>query len=168
MNYCTIYKADLINGLGVRVTLFVSGCSHHCPGCFNQKAWNEDYGKPYTQEVEDAIIEYLKAPYVDGLTFLGGEPMEPSHQEYIWKLIERVRRELPDKNIWLYSGSTLEQLRAMSTPYVKNILANVDVLVDGLFVLSLRDPDLPFRGSSNQRVIDMKKTGDGEPVLLMP
>lgn len=168
MNYCTIYKADLINGLGVRVTLFVSGCSHHCPGCFNQKAWNEDYGKPYTQEVEDAIVEYLKAPYVDGLTFLGGEPMEPSHQEYIWKLIERVRRELPDKNIWLYSGSTLEQLRAMSTPYVKNILANVDVLVDGLFVQSLRDPDLPFRGSSNQRVIDMKKTGDGEPVLLMP
>lgn len=168
MNYCTIYKADLINGLGVRVTLFVSGCSHHCPGCFNQKAWNEDYGKPYTQEVEDAIVEYLKAPYVDGLTFLGGEPMEPSHQEYIWKLIERVRRELPDKTIWLYSGSTLEQLRAMSTPYVKNILANVDVLVDGLFVQSLRDPDLPFRGSSNQRIIDMKKTGDGEPVLLMP
>ena len=168
MNYCTIYKADLINGLGVRVTLFVSGCSHHCPGCFNQKAWNEDYGKPYTQEVEDAIVEYLKAPYVDGLTFLGGEPMEPSHQEYIWKLVERVCRELPDKNIWLYSGSTLEQLRAMSTPYVKNILANVDVLVDGLFVQSLRDPDLPFRGSSNQRVIDMKKTGDGEPVLLMP
>ena len=122
MNYCTIYKADLINGLGVRVTLFVSGCSHHCPGCFNQKAWNEDYGKPYTQEVEDAIIEYLKAPYVDGLTFLGGEPMEPSHQEYIWKLVERVRRELPDKNIWLYSGSTLEQLRAMSTPYVKKYI----------------------------------------------
>ena len=168
MNYCTIYKADLINGLGVRVTLFVSGCSHHCPGCFNQKAWNEDYGKPYTQAVEDAIIEYLKAPYVNGLTFLGGEPMEPSHQEYIWKLIERVRRELPDKNIWLYSGSTLEQLRAMQTLYVKNILANIDVLVDGLFVQSLRDPDLPFRGSSNQRVIDMKKTGDGEPVLLMP
>ena len=167
MNYCTIYKADLINGLGVRVTLFVSGCSHHCPGCFNQKAWNEDYGKPYTQAVEDAIIEYLKAPYVNGLTFLGGEPMEPSHQEYIWKLIERVRRELPDKNIWLYSGSTLEQLRAMQTPYVKNILANVDVLVDGRFVQSLRDPDLPFRGSSNQRIIDMKQTGDGEPVLLM-
>lgn len=167
MNYCTIYKADLINGLGVRVTLFVSGCSHHCPGCFNQKAWNEDYGKPYTQEVEDAIVEYLKAPYVDGLTFLGGEPMEPSHQEYIWKLIERVRRELPDKNIWLYSGSTLEQLRAMSTPYVENILANIDVLVDGRFVQSLRDPDLPFRGSSNQRIIDMKQTGDGEPVLLM-
>ena len=166
MNYARIYKADMINGKGVRVTLFVSGCSHHCPGCFNQKAWNEDYGKQYTQEVEDQIIEYLKVPYIDGLTFLGGEPMEPSHQEYVWKLIERVRKELPDKNIWLYSGSTLEQLRSMDTPYAKNILANVDVLVDGRFVQALKDPDLAFKGSSNQRIIDMRKTGDGEPVLL--
>ena len=168
MNYCTIYKADMINGKGVRVSLFVSGCSHHCPGCFNAKAWNEEYGKPYTQEIEDAIMEYLKVPYVDGLTFLGGEPMEPGHQEYVWKLISRVRSELPDKNIWLYSGWTLEELRAMQTPYVKQIRSSVDVLVDGRFVQALKDPDIAFRGSSNQRVIDMKKTGDGDPVLLMP
>lgn len=167
MNYVTIYKADMINGFGVRVSLFVSGCSHKCPGCFNSKAWNEDFGKSYTKEVEDAIMEYLKAPYVRGLTFLGGEPMDPAHQEYIWSLVHRIRSEQPTKDIWLYSGYTLEQLRAMQTPYVKNILANVDVLVDGRFVQSLRDPDLPFRGSSNQRIIDMKHTGDGEPVLLM-
>lgn len=166
MNYVTIYKADMINGRGVRVSLFVSGCSHKCPGCFNSKAWNEDYGKPYTKEVEDAIMEYLKAPYVRGLTFLGGEPMDPPHQEHIWSLIRRIRSEQPDKDIWLYSGYTLEQLRSMDTPYVKQILANVDVLVDGRFVQALRDPDLPFRGSSNQRIIDMRKTGDGEPVLL--
>lgn len=112
-------------------------------------------------------MEYLKAPYVRGLTFLGGEPMDPSHQEYIWSLVHRIRSEQPTKDIWLYSGYTLEQLRAMQTPYVKNILANVDVLVDGRFVQALRDPDLPFRGSSNQRITDMKQTGDGEPVLLM-
>lgn len=166
MNYVTIYKADMINGLGVRVSLFVSGCSHRCPGCFNAKAWNEDYGKPYTQEVEDAIMNYLKAPYVRGITFLGGEPMEPSHQEYIDRLVRRIRSEQPDKDIWLYSGYTLEQLRSMDTPFVKNILANVDVLVDGRFVQALKDPDLAFKGSSNQRIIDMRKTGDGEPVLL--
>ena len=166
MNYVTIYKADMINGRGVRVSLFVSGCSHRCPGCFNAKAWNEDYGKPYTQEVEDAIMNYLKAPYVRGITFLGGEPMEPSHQEYIDRLVRRIRSEQPTKDIWLYSGYTLEQLRSMDTPFVKNILANVDVLVDGRFVQALKDPDLAFKGSSNQRVIDMRKTGDGEPVLL--
>jgi len=158
----------MINGKGVRVTLFVSGCSHHCPGCFNQKAWNEDYGKPYTQETEDAVINYMKAPYVDGLTFLGGEPMDPPHQEYVWKLICRVRKELPDKNIWLYSGYTLEELRAMDTPYVKQILSSVDVLVDGRFVQALKDPDLAFKGSSNQRVIDMQATKEGEPVILIP
>ena len=166
MNYVTIYKADMINGLGVRVSLFVSGCSHRCPGCFNAKAWPEEYGKPYTQEVEDAIMEYLKAPYVRGITFLGGEPMEPGHQEYVWHLIDRIRSEQPTKDIWLYSGYTLEQLRSQTTPFVKNILSNVDVLVDGRFVQALKDPDLAFKGSSNQRVIDMRKTGDGEPVLL--
>jgi anaerobic ribonucleoside-triphosphate reductase activating protein len=166
MNYCTIYKGDLINGRGVRVTLFVSGCSHHCPGCFNQRAWNEDYGKPYTQDTEDTIITYMKAPYIAGLTLLGGEPMDPGHQEMVWNLVHRVRSELPDKNIWLYSGYTLDELRSMDTPFVKNILANVDVLVDGRFVQALKDPDLAFKGSSNQRIIDMRKTGDGEPVLL--
>ena len=166
MNFVTIYKADMVNGLGVRVSLFVSGCSHHCPGCFNPKAWNEDYGKPYTQETEDAIIRYLSVPYVSGLTLLGGEPMEPSHQEYIWRLICRVKKELPSKTIWLYSGWTLEQLRAMQTPYVESILKNIDVLVDGRFVQALKDPDLAFKGSSNQQIIDMRKTGSGEPVLL--
>lgn len=167
MNYVTIYKADMVNGSGVRVSLFVSGCSHHCPGCFNSKAWNEDYGKLYTQDTEDAIIEYLKAPYIRGLTLLGGEPMEPGHQALLWRLIDRVRSELPDKDIWLYSGYTLEQLRAMKTPYSEKILSHVDVLVDGRFVQALKDPDLAFKGSSNQRIIDMRATGDGEPVLLM-
>lgn len=168
MNYVTYYKADMINGLGVRCSLFVSGCSHHCKGCFNQKAWDEQYGKPYTKEVEDAVMKYLAVPYVSGLTFLGGEPMEPSHQEHIWSLVQRVRKELPGKNIWLYSGYTLEELREMKTPYVEQILENVDVLVDGRFVLELKDPDIPFRGSRNQRIIDMRKTGKGDPVLLMP
>jgi len=168
MNYVTVYRADMINGIGVRVTLFVSGCSRKCPGCFNQKAWSEDFGKPYTKDTEDAIIRYMQAPYVDGLTLLGGEPMEPTHQEHVLNLITRVRKELPDKNIWLYSGYTLEELRAMDTPYAKKILSNVDVLVDGPFVQNLRDPDVPFRGSTNQRVIDMRQTKNGDPVLLMP
>ena len=111
-------------------------------------------------------MNYLKASYVRGITFLGGEPMEPSHQEYIDRLVRRIRSEQPMKDIWLYSGYTLEQLRSMDTPFVKNILANVDVLVDGRFVQALKDPDLAFKGSSNQRIIDMRKTGDGEPVLL--
>ena len=108
----------------------------------------------------------MKAPYIAGLTLLGGEPMDPGHQEMVWNLVHRVRSELPDKNIWLYSGYTLDELRSMDTPFVKNILANVDVLVDGRFVQALKDPDLAFKGSSNQRIIDMRQTGDGDPVLL--
>lgn len=160
MNYCAIYKQDIINGLGVRVSLFVSGCTHKCPGCFNQKAWNENYGKEYTQETEDQILEYLNKPYIDGLSLLGGEPMEITHQEAICKLVARVRKELPDKNIWLYSGYTLEELQGdkVRTEFTDQILASVDVLVDGEFIQAQKDVELPFRGSANQRIISMKRT----------
>jgi anaerobic ribonucleoside-triphosphate reductase activating protein len=168
MNYCAIYKADMINGHGVRCTLFVSGCHHHCAGCFNQKAWDEEYGIPYTKDTEDFLINHLKVPYISGLTILGGEPMEPSHQADVWNLISRVRSELPGRTVWLYSGYTLEELQEMKTPHVKDILSNVDVLIDGRFVQSLADPDLAFKGSSNQRVIDMKQTlQKGSVVLYM-
>jgi anaerobic ribonucleoside-triphosphate reductase activating protein len=168
MNYCTIYKADHVNGQGLRVSLFVSGCTHHCPGCFNQKAWSETYGKPYTKETENTVIDYLKNPYIMGLTLLGGEPMEKTHQQCVWELIKRVREELPTRDIWLYSGYTLEQLQGdtVKTEYTDKILSNVDVLVDGEFVQELKDTDLAFRGSSNQRIIDMQKTLETGDVTL--
>lgn len=169
MNYCAIYKQDIINGLGVRVSLFVSGCTHKCPGCFNQKAWNENYGKEYTQETEDLIMEYLKEPYIDGLSLLGGEPMEVTHQKDICKLVTRVRKELPEKNIWLYSGYTLEELTSdkVKTEFTDTILRSIDVLVDGEFIQAQKDVELPFRGSSNQRLIAMKRTMNSDHVYTL-
>lgn len=165
MNYCTIYKADIVNGLGVRVSLFVSGCTHKCPGCFNQKAWSESYGKEYTQQTEDDIMQYLDKPYIRGLSLLGGEPMELTHQADMLRLVTRVRKELPDKDIWLYSGYTLEELLngRVATEAALGILKKVDVLVDGEFIQGLKGPDIPFRGSSNQRLLDMRPFRLGKP-----
>ena len=162
MNYAAIKETDIANGPGVRVSLFVSGCSHHCEGCFNAEAWDYNYGQPYTQETEDRIMEALKPSYITGLSLLGGEPFDPRNQPALLPLLRRVRRELPEKDIWCYTGYTLEEdLRtdALGIPEVTGeLLSLIDVLVDGKFVLAKKDIQLRFRGSSNQRLIDLRRS----------
>ena len=164
MNYGKIKGCDIADGPGVRVSLFVSGCRHHCKGCFNAETWNFDYGKPYTKETEDEIIRLLSPDYIQGLTLLGGEPFEPENQRELVKLLKRVRRELPKKDIWSYSGYLLdadmtEGGRAY-TEVTEEILSYLDVLVDGPFIEEQRDITLKFRGSRNQRVIRLEDGKD--------
>lgn len=177
MNYAEIKYCDIADGVGVRTTLFVSGCRRHCPFCFNEVAWDFQCGEPFTKDVEDAIIESLAPFYVDGLTVLGGEPMEPENQRALVDLIERVKATYPEKPIWLYSGFTYEELAGtdpVHAPYTESprtevtdrILKALDVLVDGPFVQAKKDISLRFRGSSNQRLLDMKETlAEGKAVL---
>ena len=157
MNYAEIKYCDIANGVGVRTTLFVSGCRLHCPGCFNDVAWDFSSGKPFTREVEDAIMDSLRTPYVAGLSVLGGEPMEPENQRVLVGLAERVVMELPEKDIWCYSGYNFEKdmLTGNLGPWeiTEEMLSYIDVLVDGEFKLELKNPNLRFRGSENQRVI---------------
>lgn len=171
MNYGEIKTTDIANGVGVRTSLFVSGCTHHCKGCFNEETWDFAYGKPFTKEVEDEIIESLRPVYVTGLTVLGGEPMEVVNQQVVRPFLERVKAELPDKNIWIYSGYTWEELndaenKRCHSEDTDKILSMIDVLVDGEFKLDLKDISLRFRGSSNQRVIDVKKTLEEGQVVI--
>ena len=151
MNYAEIKKVDIANGPGVRVSLFVSGCRNHCKGCFNPETWDIDYGRPFTRETEDQIIEALRPSWIQGLSILGGEPTEEENAAVLIPFLKRVRAALPDKDIWLYSGYTYEALRD------KEILTLADVLVDGPFLLELKDAGLAFRGSRNQRIIDLKE-----------
>ena len=151
MNYAEIKKVDIANGPGVRVSLFVSGCRNHCKGCFNPETWDFDYGRPFTRETEDEIIEALRPSWIQGLSILGGEPTEEENAAVLIPFLKRVRAVLPDKDIWLYSGYTYEALRD------KEILTLVDVLVDGPFLLELKAAGLAFRGSRNQRIIDLKE-----------
>ncbi len=170
MNYAEIKYVDIANGVGARTTLFVSGCTHRCPGCFQPETWDFAYGNEFTDEVTDSIVESLRPSYVAGLTLLGGEPMEPENQRVLVGLLERVREELPDKTIWCFTGDLLEDLLDPSSPrrceVTDRMLACIDVLVDGPFVLALKDITLRFRGSSNQRLIDLPATlAKGEVVL---
>lgn len=160
MNYGEIKKYDIANGEGVRVSLFVSGCTHHCPGCFNQATWDFDFGKPYTKETEEEILEALAPDYIAGLTLLGGEPFEPKNQEVLTGLLKRVRQRYPDKTVWCYTGylfdkELLGESRARCE-YTDEMLELIDVMVDGRFVEGLKDITLRFRGSSNQRIIDVR------------
>ena len=170
MNYAEIKNFDIANGLGIRVSLFVSGCTHRCKNCFNSIAWDFNYGKPFTKEVEDSIIEMLSKPSVSGLTLLGGEPMEPVNQEGLIGFLRRVKKEVPNKNIWCYTGYTLENdllTGRAHTSLTEEILSYIDVLVDGKFVEELKSLMLKFRGSSNQRLINLPETlKTGEIVLL--
>ena len=171
MYYGNIKNCDIADGLGVRVTLFVSGCTHHCRGCFQPETWAFDYGEPYTQETEQSISDMLAPDYIDGLTLLGGEPMEPENQRALLPLLRRVRAERPGKNVWCYTGYTLEtDLLSDSRARCEvtdELLSLIDVLVDGEFVEERKNISLAFRGSENQRIIDLKKTLDaGRTVLL--
>ena len=170
MNYGEIKNADIANGHGVRVSLFVSGCTRHCKNCFNQMTWDFNYGEPFTKAVEDRIIDMLKPAYINGLTVLGGEPFEPSNQIALLPFLKRVKSTYPDKTIWCFTGSTLE---TDFTPGGRNyceatneILDMIDVLVDGAFIEELKNISLKFRGSENQRLIDMKKTRACNKVVL--
>lgn len=159
MNYAEIKYCDIANGVGVRTTLFVSGCRHACPGCFNAEAWDFAAGEPFTDEVESEIMASLETPYVSGLSILGGEPLEPENQKTLAPFLERVRKERSDTSVWLWSGFTWEQLMSNDsracTPYLERILRCLDVLVDGPFVERQKDAMLRFRGSANQRLIDV-------------
>lgn len=161
MHYGSIKKCDIANGIGIRTVLFVSGCTHHCKGCFQPQTWNFRYGAEYTAETEQEIVASLEPSYVDGLTLLGGEPMEPENQRALLPLLRRVRRELPQKTIWCYSGYTWEELTGESRARCEvtdEMLSLLDVLVDGEFVEEKRNISLRFRGSENQRMIDVPKT----------
>lgn len=159
MNYATIKKTDVANGPGVRVSLFVSGCTHCCKGCFNREAWDFDYGKPYTEEVEEEILHALAPDYIRGLSVLGGEPFEEANRPAVLGLLQKVKERYPGKDIWCYSGYDYEKdmLRwiAEGREEVDRMLRCIDVLVDGEFVEELKNLRLPFRGSENQRLIDV-------------
>lgn len=170
MYYGEVISADIANGVGVRVSLFVSGCTNHCEGCFQPETWAFDYGEPYTQEVEDAMIQELSKDFYQGLTILGGEPFELSNQRELVRLIRRLRQELPNKDIWIYTGNLLDDELAPGgsrhCEVTDEILDSIDVLVDGRFVEEKKNIRLRFRGSENQRVIDMKKTRESGKIVL--
>ena len=162
MNYANIKDFDIANGPGIRISLFVSGCTHHCKGCFNKEAWDFDYGQPFTQETIEQIIQMLKPAYVKGLTLLGGEPFEPQNQGAIVELLRRVKAEYPQKSIWAFSGYLFDKDilsgRLGDWDITKEYLSYLYVLVDGPFIESKKDLMLRFRGSSNQRLIDVPKS----------
>jgi anaerobic ribonucleoside-triphosphate reductase activating protein len=163
MRFAQIRDIDIANGPGIRVSLYVQGCNRHCPGCFNEETWDFKGGKPYGQEDEDAIVRLLNRPHIAGLTILGGEPMEKENRPGVLKLLKRVRQDCPNKNVWLYSSFLYEDFKDFEEP----ILDYVDVLVDGMFIAKLKNPALHFRGSSNQRLIDVKKTKEAGQIVLM-
>lgn len=162
MNYGEIKSFDIANGEGVRVSLFVSGCTHHCKNCFNKETWDFNFGKPFTKEVEDSIIEMLASNYIDGFSLLGGEPFEPQNQRVITPFLKRIKEKFPGKSIWCYTGylfddELLSESRARCE-CTDEMLSLIDVLVDGEFVQDLYNITLAFRGSENQRIIDVQKS----------
>lgn len=162
MNYGDIKRFDVANGTGVRVSLFVSGCTHHCKDCFNKETWDFHYGKPFTQKEEEAVIGYLKPDYIAGLTLIGGEPLEPSNQEVLLPFVKKVKEIYPDKDVWCYTGYLFDRdvLGDMckKSEITKELLTYIDILVDGEFVAEQKNLKINFRGSDNQRIIDVKKS----------
>lgn len=162
MNYATIKECDVANGPGVRVSVFVSGCNHHCKGCFNEIAWDFNYGNTFTQQTIDKILKDLDKDYIEGLSLLGGEPLEYQNQKGLVELVKQVKEKFPNKTIWCYTGFDFEK-DVMGKMYstweeTRTLLDNIDVLVDGKFDLELKNPSLQFRGSENQRLIDVQKS----------
>ncbi len=172
MHYSTIKDCDIANGIGVRITLFVSGCTNHCKNCFQPQTWDFDFGEPFTEETEEKLLQMLKPDYINGLTLLGGEPMEPQNQRALVPFLKRVREAYPNKNVWCFTGFTYEILKTDGShprcEVTDEMLSLIDVLVDGRYVDELKDLTLQFRGSSNQRLIDMVKTRENGEVTLLP
>ncbi len=161
MNYGKINPNDIANGLGVRVTLFVSGCTHHCKNCFNSETWDFNYGKLFTSETEDELLEALDKSHINGLSLLGGEPMEPQNQRALLPFIKRVKESFPQKDIWCYSGYLFDSEILCGRAHCEvtdELLSMIDVLVDGRFVEEKKNIMLKFRGSENQRIIDVQKS----------
>lgn len=169
MNYADIKQYDVANGVGVRVSLFVSGCTHHCKDCFNKEAWDFHYGNPFTDKEIERIIEYLKPTYVAGLSLLGGEPMEPSNQEALLPLLREVRKQYPEKNIWCYSGYLFDRDivgdMCEKSATTRELLSYIDIMVDGEFIQERKNLKVNFRGSDNQRIIDVKKSLEAGTII---
>ena len=161
MNYASLKNFDIANSKGVRVSLFVPGCQKKKKNCFNEEAWDFQYGKPFDQTVVKTILQWLQPDYIAGLSLLGGEPLEPENQEALLDLCRQVKTMYPDKSIWCYSGFTFEHLmdvKAKNDVDLIDLLQCIDILVDGPFVEDLKNPGLAFRGSSNQRILDCKRS----------
>lgn len=169
MHYSGIKTYSIENGTGVRVSLFVSGCRHHCKGCFNEETWDFCHGTLFTKEVEDQIIEAMKPDYMAGITLLGGDPGEVENQEALLPLLRRIRQELPSKTVWMYTGYLLEDFKPDGRTWceaTEEFLRACDVVVDGPFLLEKKDLSIKFRGSKNQRIIDMKRTIEAGKIIL--
>ena len=172
MHYGEIKNCDIANGEGVRVTLFVSGCTNHCKNCFQPQTWDFDYGKPFTEETEAELFRLLSPRYIRGLTLLGGEPFEPENQRALLPFLRKLRRELPEKTVWTFTGFTLEELHTEGShprcEVTDELLNLIDVLVDGRYVEERKDIGLRFRGSSNQRLLDLNATRASGKLTLLP
>ena len=168
MNYAEIKKCDIANGEGVRVSLFVSGCRRHCKGCFNAVAWDFSYGKQFTEETEAEIFEALSPDYIAGLSLLGGDPFEPENRAALLPFLKRYRQRFPQKSVWCYTGYTYSggTLKEDDGEGVRELLKEIDILVDGPFIEELKDIRLKFRGSSNQRILDLKRTMESGNIVL--
>ncbi len=172
MHYATIKWYDIANGEGVRISLFVSGCTHRCKNCFNEVAWDFSYGNPFDEEVQNKILQELGSGYIAGLSLLGGEPMEPQNQAALYPFVKKVKERYPDKSIWCYTGFVFDEKtgelkeKNKNTSQTKKLISLFDVLVDGAYVEELKDIRLKFRGSSNQRVIDIPKTLQAKKIVL--
>ena len=171
MHYGELKKCDIANGTGVRVTLFVSGCTNRCPGCFQPQTWDFCYGRPFTAETEAEIFAELDKSYVDGLTVLGGEPFEPKNQPTLTTLLRRVKEAYPNKTVWCFTGFRLEEELLTDGSYPRTdctdeMLSYIDILVDGRFIQELKDISLQFRGSRNQRIIDMNRTREVDEIVI--
>ncbi len=169
MNYASIKKFDIANGEGIRISLFVSGCPHHCKNCFNQEAWDFQYGQEFTEKEEQDILDFLGQDFIQGLSLLGGEPMWPAHQQRLIPFLHKVKEKYPNKTIWCYTGYLFDKeivdQMMLENDFTKEFLSYIDVLVDGRFIESLLNRTLYFRGSSNQRIIDVQKSLKSKKVV---
>jgi anaerobic ribonucleoside-triphosphate reductase activating protein len=170
MNYAKIKNFDIANGPGVRVSLFVSGCTHHCKGCFNQETWDFNYGQPFEESTVQEILKMLEPDFIAGFSLLGGEPFEPENQKVLAPFLTRVKEAYPDKSIWCYSGYNFEvdmlTGKLGDEKITDEMLKNIDYLVDGVFVEALKNPSLRFKGSSNQRIIDVQRSISEDNLIL--
>ncbi|MGN1012512.1 MAG: anaerobic ribonucleoside-triphosphate reductase activating protein [Clostridia bacterium] len=170
MRYASIKKCDVANGTGIRVSLFVSGCHHHCKGCFNTDAWDFNFGNDFTEQTQEKILEALDKDYIQGLSLLGGEPLEYVNQKGLLPLVKKVKQRFPNKTIWCYTGYLFddEVMGQMykKWPETKELISNLDIIVDGKYDENLRDLRLKFKGSSNQRIIDVQKTLAQNEIVL--